>query len=105
MTMETTDSDEHLRAEVREWMRRKLGGRFACLKHRGGPGDEEAYPELRKEWEEELAQGRWTCVAWPVEYGGRGLSTAQQIIFHEEYARQAVPGAWGISEKPCSARR
>lgn len=95
MTMETTDSDEHLRAEVREWMRRKLGGRFACLKHRGGPGDEEAYPELRKEWEEELAQGRWTCVAWPVEYGGRGLSTAQQIIFHEEYARAGGPGRMG----------
>ncbi len=39
-----------------------------------------------------LAAGGWTCVGWPVEFGGRGLSLAQQVIFHEEYAKANAPG-------------
>nr|WP_301334271.1 acyl-CoA dehydrogenase [Solimonas sp. SE-A11] len=87
--------DEAFRAEVAGWMREHLSGRFASLKHRGGPGDEEAFPELRKDWERELAAGGWTCVGWPKEAGGRGLSIQQQVIFHEEYARAGGPGRMG----------
>ncbi|HSW12467.1 MAG TPA: acyl-CoA dehydrogenase [Solimonas sp.] len=89
------DPDAAFRAEVAGWMREHLGGRFAELKHRGGPGDEEANPALRKEWERELAAGGWTCVGWPKEVGGRGLSIQQQVIFHEEYARAGGPGHMG----------
>ncbi|AXQ28133.1 acyl-CoA dehydrogenase [Solimonas sp. K1W22B-7] len=87
--------DEAFRAEVAGWMREHLAGRFAPLKHRGGPGDEEAFPELRKDWERELAAGGWTCVGWPKEAGGRALSIQQQVIFHEEYARAGGPGRMG----------
>lgn len=95
MTNSTADQDESFRSEVAQWMRDHLRDRFECLRHRGGPGDEEAYPELRKEWEHELAAGRWTCIGWPAEHGGRDLSVAQQIIFHEEYARAGGPGRMG----------
>nr|WP_028080205.1 acyl-CoA dehydrogenase [Solimonas soli] len=87
--------DARFRAEVAAWMREHLSGRFAALRHRGGPGDEEADPALRKEWERELARGGWTCVGWPREAGGRGLPIAQQVIFHEEYARAGGPGRMG----------
>ena len=76
-------------------MQAHLRGRFEPLRHRGGPGDEDAFPELRKEWERELAAGGWTCVGWPREHGGRGLSIEQQVIFHEEYARAGGPGRMG----------
>ncbi|MFP5306123.1 MAG: acyl-CoA dehydrogenase, partial [Gammaproteobacteria bacterium] len=89
------NDDEQFRAEVAEWMREHLTGRFAGLKHRGGPGDEEYEPALRKEWERELAAGGWTCVGWPKDCGGRGLSIEQQVIFHEEYARAGGPGRMG----------
>ncbi|HVT35936.1 MAG TPA: acyl-CoA dehydrogenase family protein, partial [Nevskiaceae bacterium] len=88
-------SDAAFRDEIAAWMQAHLTGRFAPLKHRGGPGDEEAFPELRKEWERELASGGWTCVGWPKECGGRGLSIAQQVIYHEEYARAGGPGRMG----------
>lgn len=88
-------ADAAFRAEVADWMRAHLAGRFESLKHRGGPGDEEADPALRKEWERELAAGGWTCVGWPREAGGRGLSIARQVIFHEEYARAGGPGRMG----------
>jgi alkylation response protein AidB-like acyl-CoA dehydrogenase len=35
-------------------------------------------------------------VGWPKEYGGRGLSLTQQVIFYEEYARAHGPGRVGI---------
>ncbi len=88
-------SDEQFRAEVAGWLREHLVGEYEPAKYRGGPGDEEACPELRKQWERELAAGGWTCVGWPEEYGGRGLPLAQQVIFHEEYARAGGPGRMG----------
>ena len=88
-------SHEALRTEVAQWMQQALTGKFAVLKYRGGPGDEEAYPELRKEWEQHLAQAGWTCVGWPREFGGRGFTIEQQVIFHEEYAKAGGPGRLG----------
>lgn len=84
-----------LRAEVREWMATHLAGRFEALKFRGYSGDGDALPELRKEWERELAAGRWTCPGWPEEWGGRALSVPAQMAFQEEYARAGGPGRMG----------
>ncbi|MEO5323568.1 acyl-CoA dehydrogenase family protein [Mesorhizobium sp. CC13] len=83
------------RTEVREWMARHLAGKFAELKHRGGSGEGDVLPQLRKEWERELAAGRWTCPGWPQEHGGRGLSVAEQVAFQEEYSRAGGPGRMG----------
>ena len=32
-----------------------------------------------------------TCLGWPVEHGGRGLSVAHRVAFYEEYARADAP--------------
>ena len=95
MNLQSTAADETFRREVATWMQKHLVGKYTWLKHRGGPGDEEADPAMRKEWERELAAGQWTCVGWPKEAGGRGLSIEQQVIFHEEYARAGGPGRMG----------
>ena len=95
MDLTFTQEDEHFRAEVAEWMRDNLAGEFACVKGRGGPGDEHVLFDERRAWEKRLAEGGWTCVAWPVEYGGRDLSLMQQVIFFEEYARAGGPGRVG----------
>lgn len=83
------------RTEVRDWMASHLTGKFAELKYRGGSGEGDVLPELRKEWECELAAGLWTCPGWPQEHGGRGLSVAEQIAFQEEYSRAGGPGRMG----------
>ena len=86
---------EAFRTEVRDWMASHLTGKFAELKHRGGSGEGDALPELRKEWERELAAGHWTCPGWSAEHGGRGLSVAEQVAFQEEYSRAGGPGRMG----------
>jgi alkylation response protein AidB-like acyl-CoA dehydrogenase len=82
---------EGFRAEVRAWLAEHLTGRFAPLVGTGGPGREHEHPELRQEWERELASGGWVGLGWPREAGGRGASLEQQVVFHEEYARAGGP--------------
>ncbi|WP_372760934.1 acyl-CoA dehydrogenase family protein [Pseudoalteromonas sp.] len=95
MKLSFSAEDEKFRAEVALWLRENLVGEFAQLKFRGGPGDEHMFPLQRKKWEQKLAQGGWTCIGWPKEYGGRGCSIEQQVIFNEEYARAGAPGRVG----------
>ena len=65
MQLAFTPEDEAFRVEVAQWMSAHLTGPFASIRHRGGPGDDEADPALLKAWERELAAGRFSCVGWP----------------------------------------
>ena len=79
-------ADEEFRAGVRDWLEEHLSGDFAGLRGKGGPGREhEAYDE-RLAWDRHLARHGWTCIGWPEEHGGRGLSLERQVIVHEEYS-------------------
>ncbi|BBT15346.1 acyl-CoA dehydrogenase [Metapseudomonas otitidis] len=95
MKIRFSEADEAFRLEVANWLADNLCGAFEPLRFRGGPGDEHSFSEERKAWERKLAEGRWTCVGWAPEHGGRGLSISQQVIFHEEYARAGGPGRMG----------
>lgn len=82
---------EAFRSEVRDWLADNLVGECAALKGLGGPGREhEAFPE-RLAWNRRLAAAGLTCLGWPVEHGGRGLSAAHRVAFYEEYARADAP--------------
>jgi alkylation response protein AidB-like acyl-CoA dehydrogenase len=76
---------------VRTWLTDHLSGEFADFRGMGGPGREDLDVEQRLRWNRHLAEHGWTGVGWPAEHGGRGLSLAQQVIFHEEYARSNAP--------------
>lgn len=95
MKLSFSPEDELFRTEVARWLEQNLTGEFAQLKFRGGPGDEHMFPAERQRWEQKLAEGGWTCIGWPEEYGGRGCTIEQQVIFHEEYARAGAPGRAG----------
>ncbi|MEY3006205.1 MAG: hypothetical protein RI942_547 [Pseudomonadota bacterium] len=95
MKLSFSAEDEQFRNEVAEWMANNLCGEFEPIRFRGGPGDEHSFVEERKAWEQKLAEGGWTAIGWPKEYGGRGASIEQQVIFNEEYARAGGPGRVG----------
>ncbi|MFQ5351474.1 MAG: acyl-CoA dehydrogenase family protein [Candidatus Binatia bacterium] len=95
MDLRFSDEDEAFRDEIAGWMAENLSGEFAALRGRGGPGDEGSMVEERLAWERRLGEAGWTCVGWPPEHGGRGLSLMQQVIFYEEYARAGGPGRLG----------
>ncbi|BBX05727.1 acyl-CoA dehydrogenase IpdE1 [Mycolicibacterium aichiense] len=82
---------EEFRAEVREWLADNLVGEYAALKGLGGPGREHEAFEERLAWNQHLAAAGLTCLGWPVEHGGRGLSVAHRVAFYEEYAKADAP--------------
>jgi alkylation response protein AidB-like acyl-CoA dehydrogenase len=84
-------SVEEFRAEVRDWLAENLVGEFAALKGLGGPGREHEAFEERRAWNQHLAKAGLTCLGWPVEHGGRGLSVAHRVAFYEEYAIANAP--------------
>ena len=61
----------------------------------GGPDDSAAW-DVRLRWEKELSAGRWLGLTWPPEYGGRGATLAQAIIFEYLYARAQAPYRLGV---------
>lgn len=44
-----------------------------------------------KAWQRTLFDAGWAGINWPAEYGGRGLSIVQQVIWLEEYAHAHAP--------------
>jgi alkylation response protein AidB-like acyl-CoA dehydrogenase len=90
--MDFRDSPEEasFRAEVRGWLDEHLVADFAAIGGGGGPADDSDYG-LRLEWERILGKDRWVGMSWPEEYGGRGASFAEQVIFNEEYAKADAP--------------
>jgi alkylation response protein AidB-like acyl-CoA dehydrogenase len=96
MDLRDLPADRAFRAEVREFLTSAVVGEFAALGGRGGSGDETYGFETRLKWERVLADAGWTCLGWPVEYGGRGATMTEQVIFNEEYTRALAPGRVSI---------
>jgi len=93
--VQPTDGDSEFRSQIRSWLERNLSGEFAELRGLGGPGREHEQFEQRLAWNRHLAASGWTCLGWPPEHGGKGATLAQQVIFHEEYARSGAPARVG----------
>ncbi len=91
MDLSYSEEDQAFRAEIRAWLEDNLTGEWADLRGLGGAGRDHERFEERLAWNRHLAAHGWTCVGWPTEHGGRGLTLWQQVIFHEEYARAGAP--------------
>ncbi|MGZ6908652.1 MAG: acyl-CoA dehydrogenase family protein [Acidimicrobiia bacterium] len=88
MDFRDTPDEAAFRDEVRTWLAEHLVGEFAAL---GSSATADDHYEVRLAWEKVLGRDRWVGMSWPVEYGGRGLDFAQQVIFNEEYAKAGAP--------------
>ena len=90
MDFRLTAEEERFRAEVRAWLLHHLppGWGTAAYRAPDGPAEKVA---LAKRWQGQLFRGGWAGIAWPKEYGGRGASLIEQLIFNEEYARARAP--------------
>ena len=47
--------------------------------------------EYLKRWQRKLYEGGWAGISWPKEYGGRGASLMEQVIFWQEMALAQAP--------------
>src|SRR4051812_16135201 len=54
----------------------------------------DAWVDRRKwdtDWQKRLFDAGYAGLHWPADYGGRGASPTEQLIFYEETARQSAP--------------
>ena len=89
MKLGFSPADEDFRRECADWLNGQMAGEFKDIK---GISTLTEKAERRKEWEQQLAAHKWSCIGWPEAWGGRDATLAQQVIFAEEYARAGVPG-------------
>jgi alkylation response protein AidB-like acyl-CoA dehydrogenase len=76
------------REEAAAWLDVQLSGPFKSIRGQTNQVDNVAE---RRAWEQALGEARWSVIGWPEQWGGRGASIAEQVIFAEEYARAKGP--------------
>jgi len=84
MDLTLTPEEQAFRDEVRGWLDANHPGPAP-------EGDDQARFEFEREWQGKLHDAGWAGISWPKEYGGRGASLIEQVIFSEEMARAKAP--------------
>ena len=85
MDFNDTPQEAAFREEARAWLAGNVptGEDFDGL-------DEMARSKL---WQKRKYDAGWACIRWPKEYGGRGASAIEQVIYNQEEAKYGVlPG-------------
>lgn len=78
-------TEEHrFREECRDWL-------YANVPAKQRPLNATDALDFDKAWQRRLFEAGWAGINWPSEYGGRGLSVIQQVIWLEEYAKAHAP--------------
>jgi alkylation response protein AidB-like acyl-CoA dehydrogenase len=98
--MDFADAPEHaeFRREFRTWLDANLTDDLKvedASDSRVAPDRETL--EKRIAWQKKMHAAGWVGISWPKEYGGRGASFIQQVIFDEEYFRAHAPILPGAS--------
>jgi alkylation response protein AidB-like acyl-CoA dehydrogenase len=80
---------EQFRKELRAWLSAHLTEDVIDSGAKRGT-DEAAFETLRR-WNATMADADWAAVSWPQEYGGRGATPIEQLVYAEETTRARVP--------------
>jgi alkylation response protein AidB-like acyl-CoA dehydrogenase len=87
MQLRYSDADEAFRDDLRRWLDEELP-QLAPQPPR------DAWEERRRwdtDWQRRLFDAGYAGLHWPKEYGGRGASPTEQLIFYEETAKARAP--------------
>lgn len=88
MELRFTDEEEAFRREARAWLE-------ANVPRGPRPAADDLHERRRYDmaWQRAMFDAGWAGINWPREYGGRGASLMEQLIWYEEYARVGAPEA------------
>jgi alkylation response protein AidB-like acyl-CoA dehydrogenase len=90
MDFNFTPEDEAFRKEFRAWLDVNAPKQPVSELEAFSEEDEDEW-HRRVAWFRKLASAGWTGIDWPKEYGGRGASILQTIVYHQELARVNAP--------------
>lgn len=90
MDLDFTPDQLEFRDQVRTWLDENKPAEPR-------PRDDAGIREYDLAWQRTQAEGGWAGIAWPTEYGGKGLTLLQQLIWYEEYAARGSPASMHAS--------
>ena len=79
MDFEDTPTEAEFRAEVRDWLEQNQPTDWKSKFN-----DYVQDLAVCKAWQKKKADAGWSCMMWPTQYGGRGATPLQQIIWNQE---------------------
>ena len=91
MNFNDNPEEAAFRAEVRAWLEqnatRKQARGSDFVRPEIGPED----VQHSRQWQRRKAEGGFACISYPAEFGGRGGTPMQSIIYDQEQAQFDVP--------------
>ena len=98
MDFQDTPEEAAFRTEVSAWLKAnakpKVGEGEGLFSERG---DDASFLAKSRAWQAKKYDAGWAGITWPKEFGGRGGTPIQQIIWNQEAAAYDAPdGVFGI---------
>jgi alkylation response protein AidB-like acyl-CoA dehydrogenase len=88
MNFDDTPQEAAFRREAKAWIAANAPKQFEAELSRASLGrirlQKHDIVEVAKAWQKKKAEGGWVCLHWPKEYGGRGASAIERVIWQQE---------------------
>jgi alkylation response protein AidB-like acyl-CoA dehydrogenase len=88
MNFDDTPQEAAFRNEARTWIEAHAPKEFEAELSSASLGriklKNDDIVAVAKAWQKKKADGGWVCLHWPKEYGGRGASAVERVIFQQE---------------------
>jgi alkylation response protein AidB-like acyl-CoA dehydrogenase len=93
MDFHYSPEDEAFRLELRTWLEANAPKGVKGVERNDDPFAEDSTEEWqhRREWHRKMHAAGWVGISWPKEYGGRGATLTQSLIYEEEVSRARMP--------------
>ncbi|HTT76681.1 MAG TPA: acyl-CoA dehydrogenase family protein [Candidatus Binataceae bacterium] len=90
MDFKFSEEDEAFRHELRSWLEVNVPKDWRDDGELADPDTKTEF-ERRRAWHRKLYDAGWMCIHWPKEYGGRGATILQQLVYQQEMDRAKAP--------------
>src|ERR1700693_3061390 len=87
MNFDDTPQEAAFRAEARRWIDANAPKEFEAELIKSSLGriklQKADIVEVAKAWQKKKSEGGWVCLHWPREYGGRGATPVERVIWQQ----------------------
>jgi len=88
MNFDDTPQEAEFRSLARKWVDANAPKKYEAELSKSSLGrirlEKEEIVDVGKAWQKKKAEGGWACLHWPKEYGGRGATPIEKVIWQQE---------------------
>ena len=88
MNFDDTPQEAEFRSLARKWIDANAPKKYEAELSKSSLGrirlEKEEIVDVGKAWQKKKAEGGWACLHWPKEYGGRGATPIEKVIWQQE---------------------